>query len=100
VSSESRGDGGNGPRRPRPGTSTSSDEASAGTSDETGAARRRPSFEDAFATELESTFGDLGPADLAAGPPASGPRRSSEGGGRRGPSGSGTARRRPRGGGR
>ncbi len=71
--------------------------------DETGAPRRRASFEDAFESELQSTFGNLGPADLAGGPPAGGARRGSEGGGgaRRGPGGgSGTARRRPRSGGR
>jgi polyribonucleotide nucleotidyltransferase len=72
--------------------------------DSTAGARRRASFEDAFATELESTFGNLGPADLASGAaPAGGPRRSSDspGGPRRGPGGgSGGARRRPRSGGR
>jgi len=69
--------------------------------EETGGARRRASFEDAFETELESTFGNLGPADLAGGAAGGGARRSSEGSGgaRRGPGG-GSARRRPRGGGR
>jgi polyribonucleotide nucleotidyltransferase len=69
--------------------------------EETGVARRRASFEDAFETELESTFGNLGPADLAGGAAGGGARRSSEGSGgaRRGPGG-GSARRRPRGGGR
>jgi polyribonucleotide nucleotidyltransferase len=56
------------------------------------AARRRASFEDTFENELESTFGDLGPADVAGGPTGGGPRRSS--------GGSGAARRRPRNGGR
>ncbi|MGO9335556.1 MAG: polyribonucleotide nucleotidyltransferase [Acidimicrobiales bacterium] len=73
--------------------------------DESSGARRRASFEDAFESELESAFGNLGPADLAGGSPAGGARRASEagggGGGRRGPGGgSGAARRRPRSGGR
>ena len=73
--------------------------------DETGGARRHASFEDAFESELESAFGNLGPADLAGGSPAGGARRASEAGGgggsRRGPGGgSGAARRRPRSGGR
>jgi len=71
--------------------------------DEPASPRRRPSFEDAFESELQSTFGDLGPADLAPAPPAGGARRSSEAGGgaRRGSGGgSGAARRRPRSGGR
>ncbi|MGA2527611.1 MAG: polyribonucleotide nucleotidyltransferase [Acidimicrobiales bacterium] len=86
----------NGPRRTSsPGAPLTA--TGPGHDDDSGAQRRRASFEDAFATELESTFGNLGPADLAGGAPA-GARRSSEGGGgRRGPGGgSGTARRRPR----
>ncbi len=63
--------------------------------------RRRSSFEDAFESELESTYGDLGPADIA-GPSQAGGRRGPEGAPRRsGPSGSSSgARRRPRSGGR
>jgi polyribonucleotide nucleotidyltransferase len=104
-SSESAGSGStggadNGARRSRPSAGAGS-EAPVVSSEDSAAPRRRASFEDAFASELESTFGDLGPADLASGAPPAGPRRSPEGGsGRRGPSGSGTARRRPRGGGR
>jgi polyribonucleotide nucleotidyltransferase len=94
-SSEDAGEAGNGHRRSAPASSSPAEEP-------TGGAGRRASFEDKFADELESTFGNLGPADLASGAPASGPRRSPDGGGgRRGPGGgSGTARRRPRGGGR
>jgi polyribonucleotide nucleotidyltransferase len=63
--------------------------------------RHRASFEDVFESELESTFGDLGPAYLAGGSPSGGARRSSEGGSRRsGGGGAGAARRRPRSGGR
>ncbi len=100
---EEPGDGGprsgNGGGR-RQGGRGASETASGG--DEPAGQRRRPSFEDAFESELQSTFGDLGPADLAPAPPAGGPRRSSEGGGpRRGSGGgSGAARRRPRSGGR
>ncbi len=68
--------------------------------DEAGGARRRASFEDAFESELESTFGNLGPAEIAGGPPAGGGRRGPAGGGRGPGGGSGTARRRPRSGGR
>jgi hypothetical protein len=94
-SSEDAGEAGNGRRRSAPASSSPAETP-------TGGAGRRASFEDKFADELESTFGNLGPADLASGAPASGPRRSPEGGGgRRGPGGgSGTARRRPRSGGR
>ena len=77
-------------------------EAGAGgrTGGETGGARRRASFEDAFESELESTFGNLGPAEIAGGPPSGGGRRAPAGG-RGGPGGgSGAARRRPRSGGR
>ncbi len=87
----------------RNGRANATSDSGAGDGEVTGGARRRASFEDAFATELESTFGDLGPADLASGPAASGgPRRSSDssGGARRSSGGSGSARRRPRSGGR
>jgi polyribonucleotide nucleotidyltransferase len=102
AGTEAGNGGGNGGRRSS-GSGGSSEAAGRGGEETTGA-RRRPSFEDAFANELETTFGDLGPADLAAGSAAAGgPRRStdSSGGGRRGPGGgSGSARRRPRSGGR
>jgi polyribonucleotide nucleotidyltransferase len=102
AGTEAGSGGGNGARRSS-GSGGSSEAAGRGGEETTGA-RRRASFEDAFANELETTFGDLGPADLAAGSAAAGgPRRStdSSGGGRRGPGGgSGSARRRPRSGGR
>jgi len=101
-SSGSGSDGGNGARRAE-GAGESSVPAARG-GDAPAGARPRASFEDAFATELESTFGNLGPADLASGgAPAGGPRRSSDSGGgpRRGSGGgAGGARRRPRSGGR
>ena len=101
-SSEAGSDSDGGSRRSSRGSeargSVAQDQAREG--DEAGA-KRRASFEDAFASELESTFGNLGPADLAGGAPSGGPRRSPEGGGRRGSGGgSGGARRRPRSGGR
>ncbi|HLN05852.1 MAG TPA: polyribonucleotide nucleotidyltransferase [Acidimicrobiales bacterium] len=106
------GDNGGG-RRSTAGTATGRGGSGAGdhVADETRVVRRRASFEDAFESELESTFGNLGPAEIAGGPPA-GARRGSEGGGggggggrRGGPGGgsgggSGGARRRPRSGGR
>ena len=76
----------------------SRDEASAGnggsgqSAPAAGESRRRGSFEDSFETELESTFGDLGPAEAA----STGGGRRPEGGSRSG----GGARRRPRSGGR
>jgi len=90
----------------RPSGSGAGSRAEAGASggsrgqDETGAVRRRASFEDAFETELQSTFGNLGPADIAEGP-SSGGRRGPESASRRaGSGGPGGARRRPRSGGR
>jgi len=107
ASGEGRSGSGNGGGRRSSGSTGSGAASSAGSgsrgTDETGGPRRRASFEDAFESELESAFGNLGPADLAGGSPAGGARRASEGGGgaRRGPGGgSGTARRRPRSGGR
>jgi polyribonucleotide nucleotidyltransferase len=107
ASGEGRSESGNGGGRRSSGSTGSGAASSAGSgsrgTDETGGPRRRASFEDAFESELESAFGNLGPADLAGGSPAGGARRASEGGGgaRRGPGGgSGTARRRPRSGGR
>jgi polyribonucleotide nucleotidyltransferase len=105
-------DGGEAPGEGRPGSGNGGGRRQGGrggaetasSGDETASPRRRPSFEDAFESQLQSTFGDLGPADLAQGPPAGGARRSSEAGGggaRRGSGGgSGAARRRPRSGGR
>ncbi len=104
ASGEGRSEAGDGGSRRGGSGGTGSGPASSGrASDETGGPRRRASFEDAFETELESTFGNLGPADLATGSSAGGARRAPEGGGgaRRGPGGSsGAARRRPRSGGR
>ena len=107
ASGEGRSGSGNGGGRRSSGSTGSGAASSAGSgsrgTDEKGGPRRRASFEDAFESELESAFGNLGPADLAGGSPAGGARRASEGGGgaRRGPGGgSGTARRRPRSGGR
>ena len=93
-------------RRPADGEGLSGADNGGGNlaADGTGGVRRRASFEDAFESELESTFGDLGPAEIAGVSPAGSGRRGSEGAGgaRRGrPSGSaGSARRRPRSGGR
>jgi polyribonucleotide nucleotidyltransferase len=97
--SEGRPDTGNGGARRQGGRGST--EAAPGADDPV-RPRRRPSFEDAFESELQSTFGDLGPADLAGGPPAGGSRRPESGGGARRGSGGGpgTARRRPRSGGR
>jgi polyribonucleotide nucleotidyltransferase len=101
VQARSEADNGAGRRSPAGGGTASGGEGgSTGRgSEETTGARQRPSFEDAFESELQSTFGDLGPADLASGSPAAGARRGSEGA-RRGPGSAGTARRRPRSGGR
>jgi polyribonucleotide nucleotidyltransferase len=95
---ESRTDGENGGGR-HAGSAADSGAASR-VADETGGARRRASFEDAFESELESTYGNLGPAEIAGGPPSGGGRRAPAGGGRGGPGGSGGARRRPRSSGR
>ena len=105
TSGEGRSETGNGGARRGSGGAGAASSAGGGSrgADETGGPPRRASFEDAFETELQSAFGNLGPADLAGGSPPSGARRGSEGGGgaRRGPGGgSGTARRRPRSGGR
>jgi len=100
TSGEGRPENGNGGGRRQGGRARGEGASGA---DEAARSRRRASFEDTFESELESTFGNLGPADLAGGSPAGGSRRASEGGGggRRGPGGgSGTARRRPRSGGR
>jgi polyribonucleotide nucleotidyltransferase len=101
-SGEAGSEANGGSRRPaRGGGAPSGAAPSAGREpEESGVARRRASFEDAFASELESTFGNLGPADLAGGAAAGGPRRENSGGRRSPGSSSGTARRRPRGGGR
>ncbi len=105
TSGEGRSETGNGGARRGSGGAGAASSAGGGSrgADETGGPPRRASFEDAFETELQSAFGNLGPADLAGGSPPGGARRGSEGGGgaRRGPGGgSGTARRRPRSGGR
>jgi polyribonucleotide nucleotidyltransferase len=96
---ESRSGGDNGGGRHSDGGALEAG-AAGRTGGETGAARRRASFEDAFESELQSTFGNLGPAEVAGGPPSGGGRRAPAGG-RGGPGGgSGAARRRPRSGGR
>jgi polyribonucleotide nucleotidyltransferase len=105
TSGEGRSETGNGGARRGSGGAGAASSAGGGSlgADETGGPPRRASFEDAFETELQSAFGNLGPADIAGGSPPGGARRGSEGGGgaRRGPGGgSGTARRRPRSGGR
>ncbi len=107
TSGEGRSEAGNSGGRRQGGRagaeSASSAEGGGRGADQAGAPRRRASFEDAFESVLESTFGNLGPADLAAGPPSGGARRGSEGAGgaRRSPGGaSGGARRRPRSSGR
>jgi polyribonucleotide nucleotidyltransferase len=95
-SGSSRGTDERPPRR----TAASRTSAASAEAEPAVAGRHRASFEDVFETELESTFGDLGPADLAGGSPAGSARRSPESGSRRTSGGSGAARRRPRSGGR
>ncbi len=68
-------DGGEAPGEGRPGSGNGGGRRQGGrggaetasSGDETASPRRRPSFEDAFESQLQSTFGDLGPADLAQG---------------------------------